>query len=190
MLTENWSGLTVLYLCPLRALLNNLHVRLDGYSQLVGRRVGLWHGDISDGARHPDQVLMLSPNGVDRAVLLAGRTWKVNHIDWKRRVAHVEPVMAAGVAQWQGVGAGLSQTLARSARTVLAGADPAGVTMSQRAVAHLAELRHEFKWTRETMRRPSTHPVRLVGLLQTRSDEPAGFGGTRTTTPSSGRSPW
>ena len=32
---------------------------------------------------------------------------------------------------------------------MLAGADPAGVTMSKRAVAQLAEIRHEFSWARE-----------------------------------------
>src|SRR4051794_13711911 len=53
----------------------------------------------------PDQVLLLTHKGVDRALLLAGRSWKVNHLDWKRRVAHVEPVQAAGVARWQGAGA-------------------------------------------------------------------------------------
>ena len=97
----------------------------------------------------PDQVLLLTPKGVDRAVLLAGRTWKVNHLDWKRRIAHVEPVQAAGIARWQGAGTGISQRLARSARTVLAGANPIGVTMSKRAVAQLAELRHEFSWVRD-----------------------------------------
>src|SRR4051812_5074713 len=35
MLTEDWRGMSVLYLCPLRALLNNLHDRLEGYGRLV-----------------------------------------------------------------------------------------------------------------------------------------------------------
>ncbi len=41
MLTEDWQGLSILYLCPLRALLNNLHPRLEHYAGLVGRRAGL-----------------------------------------------------------------------------------------------------------------------------------------------------
>lgn len=32
MATEDWQGLSVLYVCPLRALLNNLQPRIDGYS--------------------------------------------------------------------------------------------------------------------------------------------------------------
>ncbi len=41
MLDEDWQGLTVLYLCPLRALLNNLEPRLERFASLLGRRVGL-----------------------------------------------------------------------------------------------------------------------------------------------------
>ena len=39
MLDENWRGLSVLYLCPLRALLNNLEPRLSHLAGLVGRSV-------------------------------------------------------------------------------------------------------------------------------------------------------
>jgi ATP-dependent Lhr-like helicase len=70
MLTEDWRGLSVLYLCPLRALLNNLHVRLSGYADLVGRRVGLWHGDVSGPQRSrlladPPDVLLTTPESLE-----------------------------------------------------------------------------------------------------------------------------
>lgn len=51
MLTENWGGLSVLYLCPLKALLNNLHTRLDTYCRWIGRSCELWHGDVNQSAR-------------------------------------------------------------------------------------------------------------------------------------------
>ena len=51
MLAENWGGLSILYLCPLKALLNNLHTRLEHYCQWAGRRCELWHGDVSQAAR-------------------------------------------------------------------------------------------------------------------------------------------
>lgn len=51
MLREDWQGLSVLYLCPIRALLNNLHERLEYYTGLVGRRCGVWHSDIKEGER-------------------------------------------------------------------------------------------------------------------------------------------
>lgn len=51
MLSERWAGLSTLYVCPLRALLNNLEPRLAHYAHLVGRRVEIWHGDTSTAAR-------------------------------------------------------------------------------------------------------------------------------------------
>jgi ATP-dependent Lhr-like helicase len=41
MLAERWSRLSVLYVCPIRALLNNLEPRLARYCGLVGRSVAL-----------------------------------------------------------------------------------------------------------------------------------------------------
>lgn len=78
MLTEEWSGLSVLYLCPLRALLNNLHPRLQGYAELVGRRVGLWHGDVGEGPRErirsePPDILLTTPESIE-AMLISRRT--------------------------------------------------------------------------------------------------------------------
>lgn len=65
---------------------------------------------------------------------------EADHLDWKRRIAHVEPVLAAGVARWQGAGAGISQRLAGSARKVLAGADPDGVVLNGLVASTEAEL--------------------------------------------------
>ena len=48
MLREDWRVLSVLYICPIKALLNNLHPRLQAYGAWVGRSVVLWHGDVSD----------------------------------------------------------------------------------------------------------------------------------------------
>ena len=46
MLVEAWPATSVLYVCPIKALLNNLEPRLSHYAGLVGRRVEVWHGDI------------------------------------------------------------------------------------------------------------------------------------------------
>ncbi len=73
MLAEDWRGLSTLYVCPIKALLNNLEPRLRGYGELVGRRVGIWHGDIGAPARRriladpPDLLLTpkkATPNGL------------------------------------------------------------------------------------------------------------------------------
>lgn len=70
-------GLSVLYVTPLRALLNNLHPRLSGYASWVGRDVGLWHGDTSDGERRrllndPPDVLLTTPESLE-AMLISRR---------------------------------------------------------------------------------------------------------------------
>jgi ATP-dependent Lhr-like helicase len=36
----------VLYLCPLKALLNNLLPRLASYASWLGRKAELWQGDV------------------------------------------------------------------------------------------------------------------------------------------------
>jgi len=83
MLAEDWRGLSVLYVCPLRALLNNLHERLDRYASLVGRSVGLWHGDIGQPERRrllaePPDVLLTTPESLES--MLVSRA--VNHNRW------------------------------------------------------------------------------------------------------------
>src|SRR5205085_8655045 len=51
MLSESWAGLSVLYVSPIKALLNNQEQRLARYFQLVGRRVACWHGDTTQGEK-------------------------------------------------------------------------------------------------------------------------------------------
>lgn len=77
-LTEPRPGLSTLYVCPLRALLNNLHVRLETYAGYCGLRVGLWHGDIGSAPRRrivddPPEVLLTTPESLE-AILLSVRT--------------------------------------------------------------------------------------------------------------------
>jgi ATP-dependent Lhr-like helicase len=77
MVESNWSGLSVLYVTPLRALLNNLKPRLDGYGHWLGRTVGLWHGDVSDGERRrmladPPDILLTTPESLE-AMLVSRR---------------------------------------------------------------------------------------------------------------------
>lgn len=76
-LTEGWRGLSVLYVCPLRALLNNLHPRLERYAGFVGLRAGLWHGDVSGPARtrifdDPPELLLTTPESLE-AILMSAR---------------------------------------------------------------------------------------------------------------------
>lgn len=79
-----------------------------------------------------------------RALLLAGRSWTVTHIDWERRRCFVEPAKEGGKAKWSGTGAGLSYDIARGMRSVLLGSLPTGVTFTSRATNTLAALRQTY----------------------------------------------
>ena len=77
MLAEGWSGLSILYICPIKALLNNLDVRLERYCSLLGRRSTLWHGDVKQAARQrilrePPDCLLTTPESLE--VMLVSAT--------------------------------------------------------------------------------------------------------------------
>nr|WP_233563483.1 DEAD/DEAH box helicase [Micromonospora musae] len=84
---ENWSGTSVLYVCPLKALLNNLLPRLETYTGWLGRRAALWHGDVTMGQRRkilrerPD-VLLTTPESLESMLVSAA----VDHHEFFRQV--------------------------------------------------------------------------------------------------------
>lgn len=78
-------------------------------------------------------------------LVLAGRSWKTNHLDWKRRVAHVEPTDERGRSRWLGEGQMLSYLLCQSIRRVLA-ADEQATFWSSRATSAIEALRTEYSW--------------------------------------------
>jgi ATP-dependent Lhr-like helicase len=92
-----------------------------------------------------DEMTFLSKQEGPRVLLLGGRAWQVNHIDWQRRMAYVEASEARGRTRWQGEGRGLGFRLARAIRRVLTGkrSDPC---WSRRAASRMTEIRHEYAW--------------------------------------------
>jgi ATP-dependent Lhr-like helicase len=78
-------------------------------------------------------------------LLLAGRAWRVTHLDWKRRRAYVEPAEDEGRSRWRGQGQYLSAKLCGAIRRLLAG-DVVSPAWSRRAVAQLGEIRSDFVW--------------------------------------------
>jgi ATP-dependent Lhr-like helicase len=70
MATQKWSGVSLIYVCPIKALLNNLLPRLESYAGWLGRRVALWHGDVSGSARDgirrdPPDILLTTPESLE-----------------------------------------------------------------------------------------------------------------------------
>ena len=100
MLSEGWTGLSVLYVCPIKALLNNLDVRLERYCSLVGRRSTLWHGDVKPSARkrilrEPPDCLLTTPESLE--VMLVSAT-----IDSKRLFANLRVVIVDEIHAFAG----------------------------------------------------------------------------------------
>lgn len=161
---EWWSGLDVMSGGPevLDHLLAEGFVEPDGDLAVIGpqaeRRFGrrhfsellavftappeftVLHGRAEVGMVG-DDVLVADTGGAPRVLLLAGRTWLVSHVDWKRRRCWVEPTDLPGRARWSGTGAGMSFEMTRGMRDVLLGSDPAGVSISRRGAAALGDLR-------------------------------------------------
>ncbi len=77
-LAEGWTGLSILYVCPIKALLNNLLPRLEHYCTLVGRQCQLWHGDTSDSERRsiisePPDILLTTPESLEVLLVMRHR---------------------------------------------------------------------------------------------------------------------
>jgi ATP-dependent helicase Lhr and Lhr-like helicase len=77
-LTENLKPVSVLYVCPIRALLNNQEERLQSYARMVGLEVFKWHGDVSDSRKKkfrdtPAHVLMTTPESLE-VMMISERT--------------------------------------------------------------------------------------------------------------------
>jgi len=72
--TEDLEPVSVLYVAPIRALLNNQESRLRTLTGLVGRTAGKWHGDVGQAARkrmlrsRPD-ILAITPESLEAMFL-------------------------------------------------------------------------------------------------------------------------
>jgi ATP-dependent Lhr-like helicase len=75
--SEDWRPVSVIYVAPLRALLNNLEERIERYAGLLCRRVFKWHGDVTTSARRafvndPADILLTTPESLE--VMLMSRS--------------------------------------------------------------------------------------------------------------------
>lgn len=68
--TADWAAPSVLYLSPIKALLNNQEPRLERLAGVLSRRVFKWHGDVSASVRgrflhDPTDILMTTPESLE-----------------------------------------------------------------------------------------------------------------------------
>jgi len=97
---EGWSRTSILYVCPLKALLNNLLPRLARYAEWVGRTAAVWHGDTPPGERHrivadaPD-IILTTPESIE--AVLVSRT-----VDERRLFGSVRAVVVDEIHAFAG----------------------------------------------------------------------------------------
>jgi ATP-dependent Lhr-like helicase len=91
LVTDEPRGVGAIYIAPIKALLNNQSERLGLYTEMVGLRRFVWHGDTTDGPRRqfvaePAEVLMTTPESlevmlisprIDAAALFGDLRWVI-----------------------------------------------------------------------------------------------------------------
>ncbi len=75
-------GISILYISPLKALINDQYRRLEEMCEFVNLKVTPWHGDVSLGRKHrlmsnPDGVMLTTPESLE-SLLLSERKWLEN----------------------------------------------------------------------------------------------------------------
>jgi ATP-dependent Lhr-like helicase len=97
MLESPPTGVGALYVAPIKALLNNQEVRLGQYTEMVGLRRFVWHGDAKDSekkafVRDPAELLMTTPESLE--VMLMSARIPVDKIFADLRYAVIDEVHA------------------------------------------------------------------------------------------------
>jgi ATP-dependent Lhr-like helicase len=77
-LSEELRPVCALYVCPIRALLNNQEDRVQRYARMVGLDSFKWHGDVSASVksrflREPKHILLITPESLE-VMLISQRT--------------------------------------------------------------------------------------------------------------------
>lgn len=76
-LTDETVPIAALYVCPIRALLNNLEPRIEHYARMVGLDAFKWHGDVASTKkirfrRDPAHILLTTPESLEVLLILHG----------------------------------------------------------------------------------------------------------------------
>ncbi len=102
------------------------------------------HGRTEIG-RVDEASFQLKPEQGTPVLLLGGRPWSVREIDWKDRLAYVEPIQIKGRSLWPGSAQAASFEVCRAMRDVLKGLD-LDAHLTRRAREALGHLRDEYEW--------------------------------------------
>jgi ATP-dependent helicase Lhr and Lhr-like helicase len=113
---EDWRPVSVIYVAPIRALLNNQEWRIERYAATLGRRAFKWHGDVSPSRKQafladPSDILLTTPESLE-VMLMSAR------VPTERVFANLEAVVIDEVHAFVGDDRGghLSAILERLSR--------------------------------------------------------------------------
>lgn len=167
------EGVGVIYVAPIKALLNNQMERLGTYADMVGLRRFVWHGDVTDQdkkkfTKEPAEILMTTPESLE--VMLDSPRIPLARMFSDLRMVVIDEVHAmAGTDR----GAHLMSVLERLAPTSKNDLQRIGLSAT---VGNPAEI---LAWLRGTSRRegvvidPPKRPARRdlhVGLYESVAD--------------------
>jgi ATP-dependent Lhr-like helicase len=91
-----------------------------------------------------ESALLIKQDG-PRLLSLGGRSWEVQHIDWQRKHAYVQPSELITVTKWPGGGLGLSFRICRMMHEILC-SEKVSEKWSDRCKKQILALREEFSW--------------------------------------------
>ncbi|MCK5243567.1 DEAD/DEAH box helicase [bacterium] len=94
------DSVRILYLAPLKALLNNIESRVEKYSKACGMNAFKWHGDVDNRKKwlnfeEPAQILMTTPESLE-AILIGKSGWNNFFKDIKTIIIDEAHNFAAG----------------------------------------------------------------------------------------------
>jgi ATP-dependent Lhr-like helicase len=115
------------------------------------------------GSVAPISLVSAGSEGTPRKLLLSGRSWLVEAVDWDRHVVRVSEMAEKGKSRWQSGSVAESYEMMQAMREILLGATP-DVQVSKRAQEHLPQLCASQSGT-----------VEETGLVMRRSEESQGF---------------
>jgi ATP-dependent Lhr-like helicase len=115
-----------------RAHYKDLLASFSGAQLLLGR-----FGNMEVGYIDPT---MLTGDKQDRLILLAGKSWRITDVDWKKRVVWLEPAKEGGKARWTGSGRTLSREIAQGMFRALRQSTNEHAIISKRARSQLDQV--------------------------------------------------
>ncbi|MCG5052493.1 MAG: DEAD/DEAH box helicase [Myxococcales bacterium] len=150
-----WEPVSVIYVAPIVALLNNQEERLQRYAGLIGRRAFKWHGAVGPSARkafiaNPADILLTTPESLE--VMLMSQ-----HVPAHRLFRGLQAIVIDEIHAFVGDDRGghLSSVLERLSR--FCGRDVQRIGLS----ATVGNPDDILRWVRGSSQRPGRvlHPV-------------------------------